>query len=188
MPDAEVKAQRHWSPAELMARAIKPAQRDFRSATLDAVLPGHGWMLAPVIGFGLSQHRDHRPAVSDPQGFSVEWLQVPPGQRSAAFTLDETAVLVHAQGPLRVAFNGGDAVLSTELGAWDTLSIPAGTVRQFINTGQEVAQALLVVRGDSPKPPTFAAAVHAQAAAGDMTLDAGGHLARKSLLPPTMLG
>jgi len=30
-------------------------------------------MLAPDIGFGITQHRDHFPAVSDPQGFSVEW-------------------------------------------------------------------------------------------------------------------
>ncbi len=186
MPPEEVHALRRWTPAELMARAVKRAQRDFRTATLDAVLPGRGWMLAPVIGFGLSQHRDHRPAVSEPQGFSVEWIQLPPGQRSAAFTLDEVAVLVHAQGPLIVAFNDGDASVSAPLGAWDTLSIPAGTLRQFINTGTEPAYALLIVNGDAPKRPQFDAAVHAQAEALDMALDAGGHLARKSLLPPLM--
>jgi len=186
MPQAEVQALRRWSPAELMARAVKPSQRDFRSATLDAALPGHGWMLAPVIGFGISQHRDHRPAVSDPQGFSVEWLQVAPGQRSAAFRLDEGSVLVHAQGPLSVAFNDGDASVSTALGAWDTLSMPAGSQRQFINTGTEPAHALLIVNGDAPKRPHFDATVHARAAALDMTLDAGSHLARKSLLPPLM--
>ena len=186
MPPEEVSALRRWSPAELMARAVKPAQRDFRIATLDAVLPGHGWQLAPVIGFGLSQHRDHRPAVSDPQGFSVEWLHVPPGQCSAAFKLDEAAVLVHAEGPLSVAFNDGNASVSASMGAWDTLSIPAGTLRQFINTGTEPAHALLIVNGDARKRPQFDASVHAQAAALDMALDAGGHLARKSLLPPLM--
>ena len=186
LPAAEVAALRRFSPAELMARAVKPGQRDFRPATLDAVLPGHGWMLAPVIGFGLTQHRDHRPAVSDPQGFSVEWLQVPPGQRSAAFSLDEVAVLVHARGPLSVVFNAGDAQQRTALGAWDTLSMPAGSLRQFVNTGSEPAQALLIVHGDAPKHPHFHAVVHTQAAALDMTLDAGGHIARKSLLPPLM--
>jgi len=44
----------------------------------------------------------------------------------------------------------------------------------------------LIVNGDAPKRPRFDAAVHAQAAALDMALDAGGHLARKSLLPPPM--
>ncbi len=186
MPAAEVCALRHWSAPELMARCVKPAQRNFQHATLDACLPGHGWQLAPVIGWGLSQHRDHRPAVSDPQGFSVEWLRVPAGGRSAPFVLNETAVLVHAQGPLQVAFNSGAQQLSTTLGAWDTLSLPGGCVRQFINVGQQEALALLVVNGDARKTPRFDASVHAAALALDVTLDAGGRLARHSLLPPAM--
>ena len=59
----------------------------------------------------------------------------------------------------------------------------------FINTGSEAAEAaeaLLIVRGDAPKPPRFDAEVHSAAALHDMTLDAGGHIARKSLLPPPM--
>ena len=186
MPAHEVSALRHWSAADLMGRCVKPAQRDFRAATLDSVLPGHAWHLAPVIGWGLSQHRDHRPAVTDPQGFSVEWLRIPAGQRSASFAIDEAAVLVHAHGPLQVAFNDGAERLLTDVGAWDTLSLPGGCWRQFINTGSEDAQALLVVNGDSRKTPRFASAVKAAAAALDTTLDAGGRLARRSLLPPAM--
>ena len=186
MPPDELAALRHWSAAEMQARCVKPAQRDFRAATLDATLPGHGWQLAPVIGWGLSQHRDHRPAVAEPQGFSIEWLRVPAGQRSAPFVLDAPAVLIHAQGPLAVAFNSGSDALRADIGAWDTLSMPAGAKRQFINTGSVDAEALLVVQGNAPKPPRFAGSVHTLAAALDMALDAGGHLARRSLLPPAM--
>lgn len=186
MPPAEVAALRVWSPTDLMARCVTPKQRDFRAATLDAYLPGHTWHVAPVIGWGISQHRDHHPAVADPQGFSVEWLRVPSGQRSAPFCIAETAVLVHARGPLQVAFNQGDAPLSADLGAWDTLSMPGGCWRQFINTGTDDAEALLVVNGDARKTPRFNREVHAAAQALDMTLDAGGHLARRSLLPPAM--
>ena len=187
MPQAEVEQLRRWSEAELMARCTKRGERDFRIATLDAVLPGHAWRLAPVAGWGLTQHREHKPAVTEPQGFSIEWLRVPPGQRSAPFTLEEPGVLVHADGPLAVAFNRGADTLQRELGAWDTLSLPAGAWRQFINTGNEDAEALLVLRGDGRKTPCFDASVPAQAAALDTTLDAGGRLARKSLLPPAML-
>ena len=188
MPDDEVAQLRHWTAEQLAARAVKPAQRDWRRATLDSALPGHAWELAPVIGWGLTQHRDHMPAVSDPQGFSVEWVRVPPGQRSAAFTLDDTAVLVHAGGPLAVEFPDSSraSALRADLGAWDTLSLPAGCVRRFVNTGTQAAEALLIVRGDAPKPPRFDAALHAAAAQADIALDAGGHIARKSLLPPPM--
>ncbi|MFY7974332.1 MAG: hypothetical protein ACOVOT_07885 [Rubrivivax sp.] len=186
MPADEVAALRRWSAKELMTRCVRPAQRDFRAATLDTALPGHAWQVAPVIGWGLSQHREHRPAVTDPQGFSLEWLKVPAGQRSAPFTLQEAAVLVHADGPLAVDFNLGAESLRTQLGAWDTLSMPAGSRRQFVNTGHEDAHALLVVAGDAYKTPHFDAAVHAAAARADVTLDAGGRLARLSLLPPAM--
>ena len=188
MPADEVAALQRWSAAALMQRCVRPAQRDFRAATLDTALPGHAWQLAPVIGWGISQHRDHRPAVTDPQGFSVEWLRVPAGQRSAAFQLAEAAVLVHAVGPLEVAFNQGADTVHAELGPWDTLSMPAGCWRQFINHGSQDAHALLVVAGDARKTPQFAsaAAVHAAAAQVDLTLDAGGRLARQSLLPPAM--
>lgn len=186
MPAQEVRVLRHWSAAELMARCVKPAQRDYRLATLDAQLPGHGWQLAPVIGWGISQYREHRPAVTDPQGFSVEWLRVPAGGRSAPFEIDEAAVLVHAQGPLQVVFNRGSESLQTAPGAWDTLSLPAGCTRQFINTGEHDAHALLVVHGDARKTPRFHADTRARALAQDVTLDAGGRLARHSLLPPAM--
>jgi len=188
MPADEVAALQRWSAAALMQRCVRPAQRDFRAATLDTALPGHAWQLAPVIGWGISQHRDHRPAVTDPQGFSVEWLRVPAGQRSAAFQLAEAAVLVHAVGPLEVAFNQGADTVQAELGPWNTLSMPPGCWRQFINHGSQDAHALLVVAGDARKTPQFAdaAAVHAAAAQVDLTLDAGGRLARQSLLPPAM--
>ncbi len=186
MPPHEVAALRHWSVADMSARCVKPSQREFQIATLDAVLPGQAWQLAPVIGWGISQYREHRPAVTDPQGFSVEWLRVPAGQCSAPFAIDETAVLVHARGPLQVALNAEPVRVRADLGAWDTLSLPGGCTRQFINTGTQDAEALLVVNGDHRKTPRFGREVHAAAAALDTTLDAGGRLARLSLLPPAM--
>ena len=94
---------------------------------------------------------------------------------------------MHADGPLAVDFNPGAEPLRADLGAWDTLSLPAGSTFAFINTGEFEAQALLVVQGDSPKRPTFDRNVRLAAAELDFTLDAGGHLVRRSLLPPSMV-
>ncbi len=74
------------------------------------------------------------------------------------------------------------------MGAWDTLSLPGGCVGQFVNAGDEDAEALLMVHGDARKTPRFDAAVHAAALALDVKLDAGGLLARHGLLPPAMTG
>ncbi|MFT7723615.1 MAG: hypothetical protein QM788_12445 [Roseateles sp.] len=186
MPADEVAALRRWTAEELLQRCVRPAQRDFRPATLDTAIAGHGWQVAPLIGWGISQHREHRPAVGEPQGFSVEWIKVPAGQCSAPLRLDEAAVLVHADGPLSVAFNRGADALRADLGPWDTLSMPAGCWRQFVNTGTQDAHALLVINGDGRKTPHFDAGVQAAAEQADLTLDAGGRLARKSLLPPAM--
>ena len=188
LPPAEVAALRRWSAAELLGRGLKPAQRDFRSATIDTALPGHSWELAPFVGWGLSALLGHRPVVPEPQGFSIEWLRVHPGQSSATFVLDEPAALVHARGPLTVEFNGSTgSTVRAELGAWDTLSLPATCSRRLINTGSEPAEALLVIKGDAPKRPCFEPALVAAARAHGLTLDAGGHLARPSLLPPPMV-
>jgi quercetin dioxygenase-like cupin family protein len=192
MPADEVAQLRHWSAPDVLARAVRFEQREFRRATLDSHLPGQHWEVAPVIGWGLTQHREHRPAVTEPLGFSVEWLRVLPGQRSAPFVLDQPSVLVHSSGPLSVRFNEGQSPpVDAVMGPWDTLSMPTGSVRRFVNTGTESAEALLIIAGDGRKLPHWAteeagSCVMADAAAADLTLDAGGYVARRSLLPPSM--
>ncbi len=182
MPDDEVARLPRWTAADLGSRRVRRAARDFRAATLDTAA-GFDWALAPVAGFGLSQHRAHRPAVTEPQGFSIEWLRVPPRGCSAPFTLDEPAALVHFEGPLALEFNEDVDTLVRDVGPWDTVSLPAGTRRRFVNTGDIAAESLLIVRGDARKPPRFDDAIAARAASIDVALDAGGYLARRSLLP-----
>jgi hypothetical protein len=74
MPDTEINALRRWSAAQMQARVIKKSALDFRPATLDTAA-GFQWQIAPAVGSGLSQHRDHLPTVLDPQSFSVEWIR-----------------------------------------------------------------------------------------------------------------
>jgi hypothetical protein len=68
----------------------------------------------------------------------------------------------------------------------DTLSLPAGSRFAFVNTGDTDAESLLVVRGDAPKRPQFSPELVRQAAARDLAVDAGGRLARLSVLPPSL--
>jgi quercetin dioxygenase-like cupin family protein len=182
MPDAEVAELREVTHAEMRRRVVTEGDRDFRPGFIDRDLPGCGAELAPVIGFGLTQNREHAAPITNPHGFSVEWLRLDPGHHVSPFTLAEKMVLIVRKGRLRLRFNDG-ADAAVELDPWDTYSVPAGVVRSIEALGDDRAEALLVVSGDHRKRPVFAARILAAAQDGGLGLDAGGFVAKAALLP-----
>ncbi len=186
MPEAEIASLKRWSIEQMRARVIKKSTLDFREATLDTAA-GHQWKIAPAVGNGLSQHRDHTPNVLEPQSFSVEWIQIEPGQSSAAFSTVEKMVLINLSHSLEVALNAGAETVVCTLGFEDMISIPANALRSFrCPHGEAKSEAVMVIAGDHVKRPVLSDAVIAQALANDITVDAGGKLARASVLPPLM--
>jgi uncharacterized RmlC-like cupin family protein len=182
MPDADVASLREVSRDEMMSRIVTAGDRDFRPAFIDRALPGGGAEIAPVIGYGITQNRDHAAPITNPHGFSAEWLRMRPGQAVGPFALDEKMVLMVHKGRLRLDFaDGGGA--SVEVGAWDTYSVPASVFRTITALGDSPVEALVVVSGDHRKRPTFAPEVLEAARNAGLGLDAGGFVAKASLLP-----
>ena len=183
-PAPAIAAMRRFAPEEMDARILRKDERDFAIATLDGVLPEHGAQWAPVIGWGMTQHLGHRPRVTEPQGFSIEWLRLAPGCRTAPFVVDERMVVILLQGTaMQVGFNEGAAAVRLEMGAWDTLSIPASVMRSFANRSEQTVEAVVILPGDQRKMPAFDDPTWAAARACDWALDANGYLARASLMP-----
>lgn len=182
MPDEDVARLREVPPEVMRKRVVTEADRDFRPGFIDAHLPGCGAELAPVIGFGLTQNRDHAAPITNPHGFSVEWLRLAPGASVSAFSLPDKMVVIMRKGRMRLALNAGADVVVT-LEAWETYSIPAGALRSLVALGDDPVEALVVVSGDHRKRPEFAADVLAAAQAAGMGLDAGGFAAKAALLP-----
>lgn len=182
MPDEEVAALRDVSPEDMRKRVVTEADRDFRPAFIDACLPGCGAEIAPVIGFGLTQNREHTVPLTNPHGFSAEWLRIAAGQRVSPFTLADKMVLIVRSGKMRVTLNDS-ADVSVDLDPWDTYSIPAGVVRSIEAVGGSPAEALVVVSGDHRKRPEFTPDVIAAARGEGHALDAGGYVAKAALLP-----
>ncbi len=183
-PASEIARLQRYTPAEMEARVLRHAARDFAAATLDGMVAACGAQWAPVIGWGLTQHRAHRPAVPEPQGFSIEWLRLAPGGKTAPLVVDEKMVVILLEGAaMQVALNSGADAVPLVMGPWDTLSIPAGLTRAFANASDAVVEALVILPGDARKTPRFDAATAAAARACDWALDANGYLARASLLP-----
>ena len=182
MPAEEVAALREVGRDEMMSRIVARADRDFRPGFVDRDLPGHGAEIAPVIGHGLTQNRDHAAPITNPHGFSAEWLRLAPGASVGPFALDEKMVLLVHEGAMRVDYaDGGGA--SVGLDAWDTYSVPEGAMRTLSNPGDAPCEALVVVAGDHRKRPAFAPEVLEAAREGGLALDAGGFVAKAALLP-----
>lgn len=182
MPDNDVAALRDVSSEDMMSRIVLKAERDFRPGFIDRDLRGGGAQLAPVIGYGITQNRDHIAPISNPHGFSAEWLLLEPGQSVGPFSIDEKMVLIAHEGSLRLDYvDGGGA--SVDINAWDTYSVPGGLMRTLTATGNGRVEVLLVVSGDHRKRPVFAPDLMEAGLAAGLGLDAGGFVAKASLLP-----
>lgn len=182
MPDEDVAKLRAYSPEEMRQRVVATTDRDFQPAFIDAILEGCGAEIAPVIGHGLSQNRDHVARIRNPHGFSMEWLRLHPGQSVAPFTLTDKMVLIPRDDGLHITMNDTSDV-TVGLGAWDTYSIPADVLRTIGNASDAVIEVLVIVSGDHQKRPQFQDHVLEQALAKGATLDAQGYVAKAHLIP-----
>ncbi len=181
MTDEEVAELRVYSPEEMIQRVVKANERDYRPAFLDRALEGCGAQISPVIGYGISQNRDHTAKIRNPHGFSMEWLKLMPGQKISPFTLDDKMVVIAREGGIRISMNE-ECDVSTDLGAWDTFSIPTDVVRQIENTTDEPVEALIIVSGDHQKHPKFLDQIVKRAYAEGLGLDAQGYVAKAHLI------
>lgn len=182
MPDEDVATLRNVSRDEMMSRIMTSGARDFRPAFIDQALPSGGAQIAPVIGFGMTQNRDHAAPITNPHGFSAEWLRIEPGQSVGPFSLDEKMVMIMHEGRLKLEYSDGGGANVT-LDAWDTYSVPGGVFRTLTAMGDTPVEALVVLGGDHRKRPVFAPEVLEAAKASGHGLDAGGFVAKASLLP-----
>ncbi len=182
MADEEVAKLRTYTPEEMRERVVTSGDRDFRPAFLDMALDGCGAQIAPVIGYGITQNRDHAARIRNPHGFSMEWLRLEPGQKLSQFNLSDKMVVIPREAGIRLSLNE-ESDVSVELGAWDTFSVPADVARSLVNEGDQPVEALIVVTGDHQKRPKFSASVVEAALAKGLTLDASGYVAKAELIP-----
>lgn len=182
MADKDVAKLRVYSPEEMRQRVVATEDRDFQPGFVDASLEGCGAEIAPIIGYGLSQNRNHTAKVLNPHGFSMEWLRLQPSQKVSSFTLNDKMVVITREAGLKIEMNDARDV-SVDLGAWDTYSIPADVMRSLKNTSDSALEVLIIVSGDHQKRPRFRAQVLQAAHEMGATLDAQGYVAEAHLIP-----
>ena len=182
---ATVESLRRYSPEEMRRRVVSVADRQWSGhALLDSVLPGHESELAPVLGYGMTEDRDHATPIANPHGFSIEWLRIPPGQTVGPFRLAEKQVLIVYRGAMSVALNRGNAAVSVPVRSQELFSVPPGAWRSVTNMGDEPAEIAVILPGDARKHIEWDGAVRSEALAAGWAMDHNGYLARARLLPP----
>ena len=186
---ATVEGFRRYTPEQMRRRVVTATERQWSGhALLDACLPGHASELAPVLGYGMTEDRDHDTPVANPHGFSVEFLRIPPGNTVGPFRLAAKQVLIGFQGAFEVTLGspGTDPgqAMAMRVEAQDLFSVPAGTWRSITAVGDTAAEIAVLLPGDARKPVTWAPGLVAAAAAAGFGMDHNGYVAPRRLLPP----
>lgn len=192
MTEAEIAALRVWSPEQMTQRIVRFNSLEWSTqATLDARLPQCGAQLAPVIGLGMSEDRNHQAAVVNAHGFSIEWMKLPPGGRLSRHRLNEKQVLVVYQGELVINVEGdgtgdGSSVpVATSVTAqglqssWDSFAMPADCWRSYRNQGVQDAVVLVITAGDARKRILWSDDVVQAAGKLGHAVDANGYVGSK---------
>ena len=157
MTPEEIAALRVWSPVQMSQRIVRFADLDWSAnALLDACLPGCGAQLAPVLGLGMSEDRDHLAQVNNSHGFSIEWLRIPAGGAVSRHLLHEKQVLIAYRGSLEISVEPNDAeaaaaaprsvtvLASGSPQGWDSYAMPADCWRSLRNASDAEAVVLLM--------------------------------------------
>ncbi|MEM9655721.1 MAG: cupin domain-containing protein [Actinomycetota bacterium] len=173
----------HYTDEELAECAVSADDLQWSDgALLSSVLSGGGLALAPVIGFGMTEDRSHRPPITTPHGFSLEWLRLDPGAGTGRHRHDENQVVLIIDGRCEVELwaDRESATAVPETGS--VVSVPPGHWRDLRNVGDVPAMAVVVNNGDNPTRIEWAPDIVAAAAAAGWGRDASGYLAPLELI------
>jgi mannose-6-phosphate isomerase-like protein (cupin superfamily) len=181
--DDQIARLHTYSADDMRRRVTTDDDRDFRAdALLCTAVPGGQVRLALIIGYGLSEHRDHEPGVHNPHGFSVAALRAEPGEGVLRHRHDDTEVLIALRGDWDVTVNN-EQPSTVHLGARDTLSVPPGAWRSIRNAGSAAdAELIVITGGDGRTLIEWAPDVVEAARNADVGRDADGYLAPWSLI------
>lgn len=161
---------------DMAGRVARFAELRFsRHGHLDTYLPGHEREIAAVIGPGVMEDPNHRPAIVAADGFNVTYARVEPGNGNALHDHKTVEVFIPLSG--RWSFRWGEAgEHEVVLDAWDTISIPPGVNRCYRNVGGETACLLAIIGGSDPGEVVWARSVLEAAARRGVTLDERGQV------------
>lgn len=173
-----------YTEAQMSRRVVKADARAWSGrALLNSCLPGHASELAPVIGHGMTEDREHTAPIGNPHGFSIEWLRIGADNRVGRHRLMEKQVVIVFSGALDVVLNEPSAEVVMRVEAGECFSIPGSAWRSLVAADGPV-EATLITSGDQRKRLAWTPEIVRDAMERGFGIDHDGHVAPLALLPP----
>ena len=152
-------------------RGMKPNKMAF----LDTRLPDHFRDIFNVIGSGVNENVDTKPAISSVNGFTVAYNGCEPGKGAALHSHETCEVFVPLTGKWSVYW-GMEGEHEAILDPFDVISLPTGILRGFKNVGEEYSILMAIIEGNNPGKVGWHDDVIDSARATGLELDQDGNL------------
>jgi len=151
--DQHVARSAACSPTQMQARIARFGNIPSSSrAFADTYLPGHRRDLFSVIGLGVSDDPDFKPAVPFADNFHVDYIVAPAGCGAALHCHDSEEVFIASAGRWEVYWVDGadDRHHSITLDPRDTISVPPHVMRGFRSLDGETGLLISILGGRNP--------------------------------------
>lgn len=161
--------------AERVARFkdLKPTKRAF----LDCVVEGHERDIFQIIGPGVNEDPEHRPAILDHPDFSVGLIRAENGHGASLHIHDTVEVFMPLEGRWALYWlDEKGQQQEVMLDRHDVISVPVGLWRGFRNVSGHVAHMIAINGGSDPGRVTWPPELIEKAAKKGYKLDAKGNL------------
>lgn len=138
-------------PSELVQKIEKTRLARFKDlkpfglAFVDSLLPEGRKQNLKVIGRGVVENPAMQPPIADDHGFTLSYIQVPPGGGAHLHSHKTAEIFVPINGPLEVMI--GDEKELLQLQPLDVISVPVDVMRGFRNRNDFPLTILAMVGG-----------------------------------------
>ena len=146
-----------------------------KQAFVDTRLPEHERDIFNVIGEGVTEDPELKPAISAVEGFNVTYVGADPG-KGAALHAHTTVEVFYAMSGRWAVFWGDEGENEIELDTFDMVSVPVGVLRGFRNISNEYAHLMAILGGQDAGKVSWAPAVLEKAEGTGLSLDSAGNI------------
>ena len=149
--------------------------RPSRQAFVDTRIPEHVRDIYNVIGKGVTEDPELKPAITAAEGFNITYVGAEAGKGAALHSHTTVEVFVPLTGRWSV-FWGEEGENEVVLDAFDCVSVPVGVMRGFRNVGDGHAYLMAILGGTDAGKVGWAKSVLERAEGTGLRLDPEGNV------------